>query len=329
MQQDTYQCFWIGRRNPEEQRVVEAAGIRFFPIRSGKYRRYASVRNFTDFFNLLLAFFQALVILQRKKPDVLFSKGGFVSVPPVFAARLLKIRVVTHESDASPGLATRLNARCATTICVPFAGSEASLPASKVVVTGNPLRRELFEIPERSLKEKLGIDPSFPLLSILGGSQGARQINDLVRENLDVLCKKAYVYHQCGPADSMKIEHENYTSVAMVEEEMGSLYRESTLIVSRGGAGALGELSAFGSASIILPLPLATSRGDQILNARRLEDIGAIKVLWEPVTPEKFLQEVLDLLENQDKRSMLSDNIKKHAVTDGAEKIASVLSKKE
>ncbi|MFA7128618.1 MAG: glycosyltransferase, partial [Sphaerochaeta sp.] len=161
--QGAYQCFWIGRKNEAEKKAVESAGIRFYPIQSGKFRRYSSYKNFTDLFNLLVAFFQALAILNREKPDVLFSKGGFVSVPPVFAARLLNIRVVTHESDASPGLATRLNAFCATRICIPFAGSEASLPTHKIVVTGNPLRSELFEIPEKSLKERLGIEPSVPL----------------------------------------------------------------------------------------------------------------------------------------------------------------------
>ena len=327
--QDAYQCFWIGRKNEAEMKAVESAGIRFYPIQSGKFRRYSSYKNFTDLFNLLVAFFQALAILNREKPDVLFSKGGFVSVPPVFAARLLNIRVVTHESDASPGLATRLNAFCATRICIPFAGSEASLPTHKIVVTGNPLRSELFEIPEKSLKERLGIEPSVPLLFVMGGSQGAMQINELVRTNLDALCSKAFVYHQCGSADYVKIEHENYLAFAMVGNEMGSLYRESTLVVSRGGAGSLGELSAFGCAAIIIPLSLETSRGDQILNARHLEDAGAARILWGAVTPEIFLQEVLDLLENQDKRSILAETMKTLAVTDAAEKIATVLRKEE
>ncbi|MDT4762938.1 UDP-N-acetylglucosamine--N-acetylmuramyl-(pentapeptide) pyrophosphoryl-undecaprenol N-acetylglucosamine transferase [Sphaerochaeta sp. PS] len=320
--QPGYSCFWIGRHNGLEQAAVEGAGIPFYPIQSGKLRRYASLANISDLFRLAVAFFQALKLLRKMRPTVLFSKGGFVSVPPVYAAWVLKIRVVTHESDASPGLATRLNSRCATTVCIPFAGSEGSLPPAKLVVTGNPIREALFSDEDIS---RFGIVPTMPVLLVLGGSQGSSEINALVRENLEALTALAFVIHQCGSADYQGSAHENYVAIPLLGPELGSLYRRSTLVVSRGGAGTIAEILAFGCASLIIPLSTATSRGDQILNAQRLVDKGAAHALFGEVSKEIFLQEVAYLLENPDKRGILAGNARALAVSGSAVKIASLL----
>lgn len=317
-----YSAFWIGRENPLEREAVEQAGLTFYPIQSGKFRRYRSGKNFTDLFRLVAAFFQALSLLHRSRPDVLFSKGGFVSVPPVFAARVLGIRILTHESDATPGLATRLNSVCASVVCIPFEGSEGSLPPAKVVVTGNPIRGELFLDGDIS---RFSIPKGMPLLLVLGGSQGSTEINALVRESLDRLTSLAFVIHQCGRDDYQPVEMENYYPVPLLGPELGSLYRRSAVVISRGGAGAIAELLAFGCVSLIIPLSTETSRGDQIANAKRLVDKGAARALFGEVNKKNFLKEVEDLLENPEKRSILKANAKRLATTGSAELIASLI----
>ena len=317
---------WIGRENAREREAVEQAGIPFYPIQSGKFRRYRSWKNFTDIFHIITAYFQALSILRKTRPDVLFSKGGFVSVPPVFAAKTLGIRIFTHESDATPGLATRLNSRCSDVVCVPFKGSEGVLPSKKVVVTGNPIRAELFSDEDIS---HFNIPPEMPLLLVVGGSQGSSEINALVRDTLERLCSLAFVIHQCGEADFKNLQHKNYCPVPNLGVELGTLYRRSTLVVSRGGAGAIAELLAFGCASLIIPLSRATSRGDQVDNALRLVDNGAARALLGEVNKENFLSEVEDLLENPAKRGILSRNAQELAVKGSAEMIASLIRKGE
>lgn len=317
---------WIGRENARERDAVEQAGIPFYPIQSGKLRRYRSWENFTDIFRIIRAYFQALSLLRKTRPDVLFSKGGFVSVPPVFAAKTLGIRVLTHESDATPGLATRLNSRWAETVCIPFEGSEGNLPRSKVVVTGNPIRASLFLYEDVS---RFGIPSDMPLLLVLGGSQGSAEINALVRANLPRLCSQAFVIHQCGEAEDLPHKQKNYFPVSLLGSELGTLYRKSALVVSRGGAGTIAELLAFGCASLIIPLSASTSRGDQVDNARRLVEKGAAFAMLGVVNNDLFLQEVENLLENPGKRGILSKRAQELAVTGSAEMLASLIRKGE
>jgi UDP-N-acetylglucosamine--N-acetylmuramyl-(pentapeptide) pyrophosphoryl-undecaprenol N-acetylglucosamine transferase len=320
-----YGCLWIGRENKEERAAVENEGIPFYAIQSGKLRRYFSFRNLLDFFRLFAAFFQALAILGKTRPDILFSKGGFVSVPPVYAARILGIPVVTHESDATCGLATRLIAPFASSVCLGYESAGRNLPKDKLVYTGNPIRSSLMEKPNQSIRERLGIEKDFPLVFVMGGSQGAMQINNLVRENLEVLCEKAFVYHQCGKRDYRQIAHANYHATDLVGADLASLYLESTLVVSRAGAGSLGELAYFGCPSLLIPLSLGSSRGDQIANAEQLGSNSGAVVLTGDVSAKIFLEAVLDLLENREKRGILSWNIRKMTIADSAQKIASVL----
>ncbi len=319
-----YDAFWIGRENPLERRAVQEAGIPFYPIQSGKFRRYRSLANFTDIFRIIGACFQAFSLLRKKKPDVLFSKGGFVSVPPVFAAKLLGIRIITHESDATAGLATRLNSLCASVVCIPFEGSGKKLPPKKLVVTGNPIRKQLFL--DASIT-RFSIPEDRPLLLVLGGSQGSQQINALVRENLDRLTSLAFVIHQCGSADFLPLEREHYHPVPLLGAELGTLYRRSTLVVSRGGAGTIAELLAFGCASLIIPLSKEGSRGEQVANAHLLVEQEAACALFGEVGGPTFLARVEDLLENPEKRGILKANATKLARKGSSETIASLIRK--
>jgi len=322
-----YQAFWIGREDRSEREAVQKAGIPFFAIRSGKLRRYRSLKNVLDIGNVLVGCMQAFSILRKSRPDVLFSKGGFVSVPPVLAAFLLGIPTVSHESDASPGLATRINARFSRFVCVPFVQGFETIKESKRVVTGNPIRQALVskadEPYEEGELEFIGRDDK--LILVLGGSSGSQQINSLVRTHLEELTQMAYVYHQCGPNDVQNLVHERYTEVSFINDLLPILLKRADLVISRSGANTIAELALFGCASLLIPLSRQYSRGDQIDNALRLASLGASRVLLDENDLNRFIEEVKDLLDSRQKRTMLSMNIKQLAQKECAHRIAELL----
>lgn len=295
-----YHPLWIGRKNEREQKTIEQEHIRFFAIRSGKLRRYWSFANILDIGNILIAFFQALIILKRERPDVIFSKGGFVSVPPVWAAALLRIRIVSHESDASPGLATRLNARFSDVICTAY---EEGFPISlkrKLVVSGNPVRSELIEQLSQNSKrdELLFLKPGQKLILVLGGSSGSVQINQLIEDSLSGLSQLGYIYHQCGDTKEFHTA-ENYTRVPFITDSLGVLLTHADLVVCRAGAGTISELALFGCAALLLPLSGKSTRGDQVDNANHLASKQAARVLYPGVEASAFVQTVQSLLEDE------------------------------
>ncbi len=323
----SYHAFWIGREEPSERETVEHYGIPFFPIRWGKLRRYPSFRNILDIGSLVVAFFQALGILRKQRPDILFSKGGFVSVPPVFAAYVLHIPVVSHESDATAGLATKINARFSEVVCVPYEKGFASLGCAKIETTGNPIRRFLVEESRKgSVKRPAFLEPGEPLILVLGGSTGSLQINTLVRNTLDSLTGIGYVYHQCGRADVQQIKRDHYQEVPFIGEALPELLHASTLVVSRAGANTLAELALFGCPSLLIPLGSVSSRGDQIDNARLLETEEAAMVLYpEDVDTKHFLEAVISLVEDGELRKRFHDNIKSLSHATSAYHVATVL----
>lgn len=327
LESPAYEAFWIGRNNAREKAVVEAAGLSFFPIRSGKLRRYRSMRNVLDIGNIVLGFFQALGILSRHRPDVLFSKGGFVSVPPVLAAFVLRIPVVSHESDTTAGLATRINAHFSRTVCVSHDHGFDTLPASKLFVSGNPVRKALVE--QAKHKETLE-RPDFladgePLVLVLGGSSGSAEINDLVRNTVDAIAKKAFIYHQCGREDGQETATERYRKVPFIDTELARLLAHATVVVSRAGAGTLAELALFGCACLLIPLSSAYSRGDQVENAQRLANAGAARVLYGDESDGSFAEALLGLLEDEQARTSMGKALGASADWDSAKRIAHVL----
>lgn len=322
----SYAAFWIGRNEEGERKAVEKEGLPFIPIRSGKLRRYFSFSNVLDVANLVVAFFQALCVLIRKRPDMLFSKGGFVSVPPVYAAALLRIPVISHESDCSAGLATKLNAPMSSLICFGYEEAAQGFASPKVRITGNPVRSALFATEAREMPFLGEVDK---LVLVLGGSQGSQRINCLVRSNLEELTKLAFVYHQAGPRDCEGRTHDNYREVGLIGDELGALYRQSTLVVSRSGAGTLAELALFGCASLLIPLSTQSSRGDQVENAKALEQRGAARVLSEDASEDEFLSLVKTLLEDDRQREDLKTAISKTAFNDSAKQIADIVRSKE
>lgn len=282
---------WLGNSRGMDRELVERSGSvdRFIGIPSGKLRRYFSFRNFTDFFRILAGFVRSFFVLLRLRPAVLFSKGGFVSVPPCIAASLLKIPVLTHECDFTPGLATRLNSKFASKILITYEETRAFLGAAggrKAVVTGNPVRPAFYSAsPDGGwhflFDGREDYNPDKPVLLVLGGSLGAHQINGLVAQNLDWLTERFNVVHQCGAkdADIMPKNRAGYFLHPFIYNEMSDVISAADIVLSRAGANSIWECSVLGKPMVLVPLCGSGTRGDQVDNARFFEERGAAIVL--------------------------------------------------
>jgi UDP-N-acetylglucosamine--N-acetylmuramyl-(pentapeptide) pyrophosphoryl-undecaprenol N-acetylglucosamine transferase len=312
-----------------DRSIVEGAGIEFFGIPSGKLRRYFSLKNIADIFKVAAGFCGARRILKREKPVLLFSKGGFVSVPPCLAAASLGIPVFTHESDYSPGLATRINVRIAARIFTAFADTAVFLPESlrsRVRVTGNPIRAEFRSADPRRGRAFLGIGEEEPLLLVLGGSLGARQLNELIRGCLEELTARYIVVHQTGPEDSQNNWNipatGRYRPYPFIREALPHLIAAAGLVVCRSGAGTLWECAALGKPMILIPLSGSGTRGDQVENARFLEKAGAAVVLQGEGGPALLAKTVAAIGADEQKRLSMGEAAARFAAADGAALIA-------
>lgn len=310
-QKEDVSIIFIGSQRESEKRKVEQEGIPFYPISSGKLRRYFSLKNFFDVFKIIKGFFQARKILKSERVDVLFSKGGYVSVPVVYASRSLKIPCVSHESDLSLGLANRLNARQSEKVCLGFPNEEKE--SEKYIFTGNPVRDEFYLVKRRR--------PRRGYILVLGGSLGSREINELIWKNLDELLCYADVIHQTGTKNEMG-ERAGYKAFEFIDEELPDLMMNASLIISRAGANAVSEILTCKSPALLLPLSASVSRGDQVLNANYLKERGAVEVLKDK---DNFMPMVLDLLSNEEKRSKMIENMSKLTFPNSAEKIAEII----
>lgn len=295
-QNNSAEILWIGSLKGMEKGIVEPWNITYRGIPSGKLRRYFSFKNFLDLFRICSGFFKSRRILKAYKPQWIFSKGGFVSVPPVFAARSLGIPVYSHDSDLDPGLATKLNAARSRAIFIPYEESRDyySRWKNKVYVTGNPVRRELLNGDPEKGKSYIGYSGSKPILLVLGGSSGAEEINGIILKNLDRLCERFFIVHQMGADNFQASQREGYRSYPYIYEELSDVLAASDLAFSRAGASALWELALTQTPMVLLPLTIG-SRGDQMRNARLFESWGIARV----VEPIHLTDELLwDIFEN-------------------------------
>lgn len=325
---EPYERFWIGSTRADERVWVTSAGIRHVSIRSGKLRRYFSLRLMPDLFGVAFGFFQSLVILRRERPDVLFSKGGYVSVPPTYAARLLRIRCVTHESDAIPGLATLLNARVSQRVCIPFQDAVASYPdkyKQKLITTGVPTRmsRERADAARARIRYSLSFER--PLVVVLGGSQGALQLNNLVWENLDTLLSFSEVVHQTGKRTYRMIDRTGYHGIPFIESGLDDLLAAATMVVSRSGATALADFMKMRVPMLLIPLGTDASRGDQLANAKRLESHGGAVVLQGKIDNSAFTEAVRNLVCRAIVRKQLVLNADALRIGDADDRVARVI----
>ena len=291
---------YIGTRDGIERGLIEPiAGVTYHAIRSGKLRRYFDVKNFTDPFRVLWGCLEAASLMRRLKPDVLFSKGGFVSVPVVFGAWLHRVPAVLHESDMTPGLANRLTIPFAKVICTTFPET-AALIGKKAGYTGSPLRASLFAgIRARGLSF-LGFDGQKPVLTMMGGSSGAASVNAVLREALPALLERFDIAHICGSghADAALAGQAGYRQMEYVSEELPDVFAATDILLSRAGANTLSEILALRIPALLIPYPIGASRGDQILNAQSFEKRGFAKVLaQEALTRDSLIRELAALHE--------------------------------
>tara|TARA_B100000315_G_scaffold236949_1_gene253275 strand:+ start:3960 stop:5036 length:1077 start_codon:yes stop_codon:yes gene_type:complete len=272
---------FIGSHSGLEQRLVEGMGVRYHGITTGKLRRYFSVANLVDAFRVLGGCWQAFRMLGRISPDVVFSKGGFVSFPVVIAAWLRRIPVVAHESDYSPGLANRLSMPFIEVLCTNFLETCPARFKGRVVHSGTPVRRELMEGSAVRARERLGVPPDRGVLVVTGGSLGADALNAVVREALDALLKGFDVVHVCGEGKATGLKQRGYHEFEYVGEGWGDLLAAADVVVSRAGANALFELLTLAKPMLLVPLPARASRGDQIENAEFARVHGYAEVIAE------------------------------------------------
>ena len=298
-----YKISYIGSYEGIEKKLIEELGIPYYGISSGKLRRYFDVKNFTDPFRVLKGFTEAKKLMKELKPDVVFSKGGFVTVPVVIAASRRKIPTFIHESDMTPGLANKICIPFATKVCCNFPETISNLPKDKAVLTGTPIRQELLTGSKEKGLAFTGLSPDKPVILIIGGSLGATAVNEAVRSILPELLEDFQVVHLCGKGkldESLK-DTKGYVQYEYIKKELADLFALADIVISRAGANAICELSALNKPNLLIPLSARASRGDQILNARSFEHLGYSKVLEEEeITKESLLDAVHDLYENRE-----------------------------
>lgn len=296
-----FEIYYIGSLDGIEKKLIEEIGIKYYGVSTGKFRRYFSLKNLTDPFRVFKGIGEARKILKALSPDVVFSKGGFVGVPVVKAARKLGIPCIIHESDYSVGLANKLCFSAAEKICCDFPETLKSLPAEKGVLTGSPVRKELSEGNAGNGRIVCGFEDGKPVLLIIGGSLGAAAVNEAVRSALPELLKKYNVIHICGKGktDDSFNDMEGYRQFDYVGRGLADLFAAADIVISRAGANSIFELLALKKPNILIPLP--GGRGDQLLNARSFEGQGYSMVIrQEELTTDLLVSKTDELFENKE-----------------------------
>lgn len=276
-----YEISYIGSYDGIEKKLITDYGIPYYGIATGKFRRYLDIKNFTDPFKVIKGFSEARRYLKQIRPDVVFSKGGFVSVPVVRAAASLHIPCVIHESDMTPGLANKLCIPVARKVCCNFPETYKMLPPKKAVLTGSPIREELTRGDKEQALALCKFTKGKPVILVIGGSLGAASVNKAVREALPDLLNDFQVVHICGKdkIDSSYLHTEGYLQFEYVKEELKDFFAMADIVVSRAGANSICELLALRKPNLLIPLSASSSRGDQILNAKSFESQGFSMVI--------------------------------------------------
>ncbi|MFN9890237.1 MAG: undecaprenyldiphospho-muramoylpentapeptide beta-N-acetylglucosaminyltransferase [Pseudanabaena sp.] len=302
---DNWEIFYIGSSNGLEKQLVAEVGLPYYGISSGKLRRYFSWQNFIDPFKVIKGIFDAYGAIAKIKPQVVFSKGGFVTVPVILASWLQRIPVIIHESDFSSGLANRLSLPFATKVCVTFPETAKNLAkyGSKVQHTGLPIRPDIRNGKADRGRAFCGIYGDLPVLFVVGGSTGSAKINLVVRSILDILTQKYQVVHACGKGhlDPNLKDYPRYCQFEYLGTELADVLAMADLVVSRSGANAIFEFLTLRKPNLLIPLSKLSSRGDQILNAKSFQSRGYSAVLFEEdLTSENLLNAIADLDQRRD-----------------------------
>lgn len=328
---------WLGSRKESDRAAVEKVGVEYIALHSGKLRRNLSFENFVDLGRIAAGYAEARKALRELKPAMLFSKGGYVSVPPCAAASSLGIPVYTHESDLTPGLATRLNLRWAERAILSYEETRSLLPLrarEKAIVAGNPIRASIRKGEASRGRSFLGAPAGLPIVLFLGGSQGAKQINELASAVLPSLEGRAFVAHQTGEARAGLSAAPGgidgrYRSFSFIYEDMPDVLAAADLVVARAGAGTLWECAALGKPMILVPLCGSATRGDQVDNARLFERAGAAACLAGPeATPEALSRAILGFLGDGRRLASAGAAARLLAGADAADAIADLILKR-
>jgi len=319
-----FEISYIGSKTGIEKKLITQTGVDYYPISTGKLRRYLSLKNISDIFRVLAGMRQARKIIKKIGPDCVFSKGGFVAVPVVYAAASRKVPVIIHESDMTPGLANKLCIKKASKICCNFPETLKYLPKDSVC-TGTPLREELFGGDKAKGLSLAGLTGNKPVIMVMGGSSGAAKINDAVREALDGLLERFDVIHLCGKGrtDEALKSKPGYTQYEYVTDELPDLFAATDIMISRAGANAVCELLALRKPAVLIPLSAAASRGDQIQNAASFEKAGYSFVLEEEKLTAQTLKDAVNRV--YDNKADYIAAMEKSSATEATDKIIKLI----
>ena len=320
-----YEISYMGSYDGIEKKLIADFEIPYTGISTGKFRRYLDVKNFTDPFRVIKGFSEAKKYLKEFKPDVVFSKGGFVSVPVVRAAASLGIPCIIHESDMTPGLANRLCIPVANKVCCNFPETLKNLPENKALLTGSPIRAELAQGNKLSGLDMCGFTSNKPVIMVMGGSLGAANVNKAVREALPQLLENFQVVHLCGKdkMDNLLLNTPGYKQFEYIKSELKDLFAMADIVISRAGANAICELLALKKPNILIPLPAASSRGDQLLNAASFEAQGfSIVINEDDLTTKILVDKVNELFLN---RAQYTDTMSKSGQLDSISTIMGLI----
>ena len=320
-----YDIQYIGSYEGIEKELIEPFGIPYHGISSGKLRRYFSVQNFTDPFRVIKGFGEARKLIKDLKPDVIFSKGGFVSVPVVLAGKKCKVPVIIHESDMTPGLANKIAIPSASKVCCNFPETLENLPKGKAVLTGSPIRQELLSGNKIAAMDMCGFTADKPVILVIGGSLGSVIVNNAVREALPELLNHFQIIHLCGKGktdESLK-NTKGYCQFEYIKNELRDIFALAHIVISRAGANAICELLALRKPNLLIPLSAKASRGDQILNARSFERQGfSLVIEEEELSKDSLLQAVQNLYDN---RSRFMDAMRSSGQQDSIDTIIGLI----
>jgi len=320
-----YTIEYIGSNDGIEKEIIERENIKYFGISSGKLRRYIDLKNISDPFKVVKGVLEAFKIIRKEKPNIVFSKGGFVSVPVVMAAYMNRVPVIAHESDITPGLANRISAPYCTKICVTFPESLIAISGNKGVLTGTPIRKEILDGSAAKGREICGFEGGKPFILVIGGSLGSKVINDNVRACLTKLLEKYCVAHICGKGnlDESLERLKGYKQFEYVSEELRDIFAAADLVISRAGANAIFELLALRKPNLLVPLSKKSSRGDQILNAESFKKSGYSMVLEEEALDERSLLDNIDKLYSE--KDIFIGKMNSSHIKDGVEEIIKMI----
>ena len=332
-----YEIIYIGSKDEKEKGIVEKENILFFSITSDKLRRYHDFKNFLMPINVLKGIKEARTVLKNQNVDIVFSKGGYVSLPVVIAASQLKIPVISHEADYTPGLANKFSTPFSTKVCTNFKQTAEMIADNKGIYTGCPIRKELLNGDKNKALELMHFEKEKPILFIVGGSLGSVFINELIRSKLDILMEKFNIIHSCGK-DKIDFhyktrdqvvgfdKYDSYRQFEIITDSLADIYAASDVIISRAGANVIFEILSLAKPNLLIPLSLRASRGDQILNAKSFKSQSFSEVLFEEdITKDDniFIEKLDTLFEN---RNFYIEKMKSSKLQNAAEKICEIIS---